>query len=221
MTDPRLQPDEERRLREEEERSRREQRSRTDIEREITAERELPPDRRYRHRAIERSASSSPPHARRELRTGDSADRTPLDRPAADPGHAADHAVATDIEALRRTAAERQLARERAVHETEPETSRGLVIASRVVNFVFSVIYALLGLRLLLGILGANPNATFAQWVTQASEPLHAPFRGLFPNVTIEDGFTFALSVAFAILVYALAHALIQGALRIAGPRVA
>lgn len=128
---------------------------------------------------------------------------------------------ATDIEALRHTAAQRrELGYDDVAFEHGLRTSRGLVITSRVLHLLFVVIYALLGLRLLLGLLAANPNATFARWVSAASDPLAAPFRGIFPHVTFEDGFTFALSVAFAMLVYALVHALLYGVLRVfAAPR--
>lgn len=97
------------------------------------------------------------------------------------------------------------------------ERGRGVALAARVVNFVFLAVYTLLGLRLLLGVLSANPEAVFVRWITAATDPLVAPFRGVFPSVTIEDGITFGLSTAFAILVYALVHALLHSLLRIFG----
>ena len=104
--------------------------------------------------------------------------------------------------------------------ETAVQPIRGVTFAAQIVNFFFLAIYTLLGLRLLLGVLGANPDAGFVRWITAASDPLYAPFRAVFPTVTIEDAFTFALSVAFALLVYALLHALMHSLLRIfAAPR--
>ncbi|HEX7122014.1 MAG TPA: hypothetical protein VF178_06545 [Gemmatimonadaceae bacterium] len=133
----------------------------------------------------------------------------------------ADRAPPADIEALRHAAARRrQLGHDDVPFEHGVRTSRALVMASRLLSAVFFVIYALLGLRLVLGLVSANPDAPFVRWSTTASDPLAAPFRGIFPNVTFEDGFTFALSVAFAMLVYALVHALLYGVVRVfAAPR--
>lgn len=100
---------------------------------------------------------------------------------------------------------------------SEVQRGHGVAVAARVVNFVFLAIYTLLGVRLLLGVLGANPEAAFVRSISAASEPMVAPFRGVFPSVSIEDGITFALSVAFAILVYALLHALVHSLLRVFG----
>ena len=83
------------------------------------------------------------------------------------------------------------------------------------VDFVFFVIYALLGLRFVLTLLGARTDASFAQWVYSASDPLYAPFSGLLPNLTAGAGFTLALPVLFAILVYGLLHAAIRRLLRV------
>lgn len=114
--------------------------------------------------------------------------------------------------------------RTRAVDETvhtERELDRARVAArgSQVVDYIFWVIYAVLGLRFLLALLGANSEAGFAQFVRGVSEPFLAPFRGIVPSPTLEGGYTLALPVLVAVVAYALLHAAINGLLRMAAHR--
>jgi hypothetical protein len=165
----------------------------------------VPPDERERTRDTERRGRS-------RLRA-----ILDIERRITSDATLADRGAPADVDALERIAAERRYVPvvSEAQREREAGPQRGIAIARHAVNVIFVVAYALLALRLLLGALRANPEAPFVQWVLNTSEPLHAPFLGLFPNVVIEDGFTFALSVAFAILVYAMFHALIHALLRL------
>ena len=114
--------------------------------------------------------------------------------------------------------------RDRAVHEvvgTEREVQRGRSTA-RVAQFVdygFGIIYALLGIRLILALVAARPGAAFVQWITAATNPLYAPFRGILPNLNSEGGYTLVLPVLFAILMYAVLHAAVRGLLKLIGER--
>jgi hypothetical protein len=114
--------------------------------------------------------------------------------------------------------------RGRAVAEvvgTEREVQRGRSTA-RVAQFVdygFGIIYALLGIRLVLALVAARPGAVFVQWITAATNPLYAPFRGILPNLTTEGGFTLVLPVLFAILMYAVLHVAVRGLLKLIGER--
>ena len=114
--------------------------------------------------------------------------------------------------------------RGRAVAEvvgTEREVQRGRSTA-RVAQFVdygFGIIYALLGIRLVLALVAARPGAAFVQWITAATNPLYAPFRGILPNLTTEGGFTLVLPVLFAILMYAVLHVAVRGLLKLIGER--
>lgn len=116
--------------------------------------------------------------------------------------------------------------RERTMRQAEAnqavlERRRALTPLFRFVDFVFFLIYAVLGIRLVLTLLAARPEAPFAQFIFRVSEPLYAPFRGLLPNLTTEAGFTVALPLIFAMLVYGLVHAGIRKLLSVfAGPRV-
>jgi uncharacterized protein YggT (Ycf19 family) len=104
--------------------------------------------------------------------------------------------------------------REVVATEREVERARGIARVSQVVDYLFYVVYAFLGVRLLLALLAARPEAGFVQWIATVTDPLYAPFRGIFPNVTVNGGYTFALPLAFAIAMYAILHALILAFLR-------
>ncbi len=103
------------------------------------------------------------------------------------------------------------------VAETERavERSRGMARISQVVDYIFYVVYALLALRLILALLAARRSAGFVQFIHTITDPLYAPFRGIVGSPTIDGGFTLALPIIIAIVVYALLHAGINGLLRL------
>lgn len=110
--------------------------------------------------------------------------------------------------------------RSKAVEEvaaTRREVERGRFVAriSQVVDYVFFLIYGLFGLRLLLALLGARSNNTFVQFVYSVTDPFYWPFRGIVPSPTTPEGFTLALPVVIALIVYLLLHLAINGFLRI------
>ena len=76
---------------------------------------------------------------------------------------------------------------------------------SAVVNFVFAIIYTIIGLRIVLEFIGANEANRFKAFVDRLSAPLLAWFDGLLPNLRI-DTFVLPLSFLFALVVYALVH---------------
>ncbi|MEX0930174.1 MAG: YggT family protein [Candidatus Paceibacterota bacterium] len=78
------------------------------------------------------------------------------------------------------------------------------IVLIRLISIVVSLVEIFLGLRLILKLLGANPNAGFVSWVYNTSEPLLVPFRGMFPAPAVEAGFILEFSTLFAILIYAL-----------------
>ncbi len=103
--------------------------------------------------------------------------------------------------------------------EREVERSRGLARVSQVVDYIFYVIYALLAVRLLLALLAARSSAGFVQFIRSVTDPLYAPFRGIVGSPSIEGGYTLALPIVIAIIVYALVHAGINGLLRLVAHR--
>lgn len=61
---------------------------------------------------------------------------------------------------------------------------------------------------------GANPDASFAEWVYRSLTRVMAPFRGLFEPVPVDGRSVLDVSILFAMIVYGLAalllHALID-----------
>jgi len=107
------------------------------------------------------------------------------------------------------------------VVETEREVERARAVArvSQVVDYIFYVIYGLLAIRLVLALLAARPAAGFVKLIHTVTDPLYRPFRGIVASPTAEGGYTLALPIVIAIIVYALVHAGINGLLRLIAHR--
>jgi uncharacterized protein YggT (Ycf19 family) len=103
--------------------------------------------------------------------------------------------------------------------EREVERARGLARVSQVVDYIFYLIYALLAIRLLLALLAARSSAGFVQFIYAVTDPLYAPFRGIVASPRVEGGYTLALPIVIAIIVYALLHLGVNGLLRLLAHR--
>lgn len=99
--------------------------------------------------------------------------------------------------------------------EREVERARGLARVSQVVDYIFYLIYALLAIRLVLALLAARKSAGFVQFIYSVTDPLYAPFRGIVASPSAEGGYTLALPIVIALIVYALLHAGINGLFRL------
>ncbi|MDP3995454.1 MAG: YggT family protein [bacterium] len=73
-----------------------------------------------------------------------------------------------------------------------------------IIDFVMTIAIASLMIRFLLKLFSANPAAPFVKWMYAVSDPLLAPFRGIFPATSLEDGFIIEFATLFAIAMYAL-----------------
>jgi YggT family protein len=106
------------------------------------------------------------------------------------------------------------------VHEHRSVTTEGPAVAPessevvstfnpgwRAVQFVylvFGVIDGLLLIRLVLKLLGANPQAGFSSWIYNVTGIFLGPFKNLLPSIGNQQS-VLEMSVVVAILVYALA----------------
>lgn len=72
------------------------------------------------------------------------------------------------------------------------------------VTFFFGIIEILLAFRIVLSLLGANTNAEFSQWIFNNTDPLVAPFTGLFPSPSLASTFVLDTAAIFALIVYAV-----------------
>lgn len=75
--------------------------------------------------------------------------------------------------------------------------------ASQVVYLVLGIVEALLIIRFVLKLLGANPDAAFSSLVYGVTEPLVMLFEGVFPNAAAR-GSVLDLAALLAMIVYAL-----------------
>jgi hypothetical protein len=97
--------------------------------------------------------------------------------------------------------------------------ARGLARVSQVVDYLFYVVYSLLAIRLVLELIGARSGAGFVQLIRAVTAPFYAMFRGIVASPSIEGGYTLALPIVLAIVVYALLHAGVKGLLRLIAHR--
>lgn len=99
--------------------------------------------------------------------------------------------------------------------EREVDRARGLARVSQVVDYIFYLIYALLGMRFFLNLLGARPGAGFVQFINAVTDPFYAPFKGIVPTPSTAEGFRLALPILVALVAYILLHLAINGLLRL------
>ncbi len=83
------------------------------------------------------------------------------------------------------------------------ENVSGVVIAQRVVYYVGGVIVALLFIRLLLQLLGANQGSDFVGFIYGLTGIFVAPFYGIFGEPTFGQSH-FETSTLIAIVIYSL-----------------
>jgi uncharacterized protein YggT (Ycf19 family) len=75
--------------------------------------------------------------------------------------------------------------------------------AMEIIYLVFGIIDAVLLIRLVLKLLGANAHAGFAQFIYGLTDFFLAPFKGLLPTI-VSGQSVLELSLIFAILIYSL-----------------
>jgi hypothetical protein len=102
------------------------------------------------------------------------------------------------------------------VVETEREVgrARGVARISQVIDYLFFLLYALLGLRFLLALLAARSSAGFVQFIVMVTNPFYEPFRGIVASPRTDGGHTLMMPLVIAFIVYVLLHLAINGLLR-------
>jgi uncharacterized protein YggT (Ycf19 family) len=103
--------------------------------------------------------------------------------------------------------------------EREVTRARGVARVSQVVDYIFFVLYALLGLRFLLALLAARSSAGFVRFIVAVTDPFYRPFRGIVNSPSTDSGHTLLVPLIIAIVVYLLLHLAINGLLRIIAHR--
>jgi hypothetical protein len=76
---------------------------------------------------------------------------------------------------------------------------------TQTIYFIFGLIEALLVIRFVLKALGASAEAGFAQLIYRLTDPLVAPFLGLFGSPQAAGGTILEVHTLIALVIYALA----------------
>ena len=106
------------------------------------------------------------------------------------------------------------------------ETKRWILWVGRLFTLFIYVVFlayaVIVGIAFVLQLLGANPDADFADWIYRAAANITEPFRGIFPTTQVSDRSTFNASLLFALIVYLVVAVILHGivdwlARRIAG----
>lgn len=103
--------------------------------------------------------------------------------------------------------------------EREVDRSRAAARVSQVLNYLFYVLYVLLGIRLVLGALQASHSAGFMLLIVTVTDPFYQPFKGIVSSARTDDGFTLIWPLVVAIVAYMLLHLFINGLLRMLSRR--
>jgi YggT family protein len=85
-----------------------------------------------------------------------------------------------------------------------PRKEHQITVAERVVYLIGGILLAILGLRFLLMLLGANSGAGFANFIYTVSHPFVVPFFGLFNYREQFGASRFEFETLIAIVVYAI-----------------
>ncbi|MGZ8844842.1 MAG: YggT family protein [Pyrinomonadaceae bacterium] len=99
--------------------------------------------------------------------------------------------------------------------EREVERARGVARISQIIDYLFFVLYALLGLRFLLALLAARSGTGFVRFIVAVTDPFYRPFRGIVASPSTDGGHTLMIPLIIAIVVYLLLHLGINGLLRL------
>src|SRR5262249_44791102 len=102
--------------------------------------------------------------------------------------------------------------------DAEIERARDVARISQVIDYIFYLIYWIIGLEIVLDLAGAREGNGFRRLIDSFANPLLSPFRGLLEDLS-RGQFRLKLSFIFALVVYILLHMAINGLLRLAAHR--
>lgn len=104
----------------------------------------------------------------------------------------------------------------REVEDSEREVRRGRKLARtyQFVDYLFYLVYGLIGLMIGLELLGAREWTGFMRFMTLVTTPLLAPFKSVMPDPAI-GSFQLMLSYVLALVVYILLHRAVKGFFRL------
>jgi uncharacterized protein YggT (Ycf19 family) len=78
-------------------------------------------------------------------------------------------------------------------------------VASAILYFITGIVEVLIIFRIILMLFAADNTAQFTVWLYSSTDPLVAPFQGVFPTINLGNVITFEISSALALIVYGVA----------------
>jgi uncharacterized protein YggT (Ycf19 family) len=104
--------------------------------------------------------------------------------------------------------------------EANVEARSGWLTVGRLARVLLWFVYAWLIVNLVLLLLaftlrlfGANPEASFVDWVYRSVARTMAPFRGMFEPIALSDQSVLDTSLLFAAIIYSLAALFLRSAI--------
>jgi uncharacterized protein YggT (Ycf19 family) len=104
--------------------------------------------------------------------------------------------------------------------QANPAERSGWLTAANLARVLLWFVYAwlivnlvLLLLAFTLRLLGANPAASFTDWVYRSVARTMAPFRGMFEPLVLSDHSVLDTSLLFAVIIYSLAALCLRSAI--------
>ena len=101
-----------------------------------------------------------------------------------------------------------------AASEAELGRARTGARVSQIIDYLFYVLSALIGLQTVLELLAVRESSGFKQFMNAITSPFLAPFKGLMADPSMGSS-QLMLSYVIALVVYVLLHLAINGALRL------
>ncbi len=86
----------------------------------------------------------------------------------------------------------------------------------RILDLLFSALYSLLAVRMVLDFLVARKDSGFYELIRMLSDPFYGPFKDIVHSSTFDGNHPIVWSLAIAILAYMLAHVALRGLLGLA-----
>ena len=100
-------------------------------------------------------------------------------------------------------------------NDDPPRSVRILTRIHLVVNYLFCLLYGLIGLEILLDLAGASESSTFKQFLNALTHPFLGPFMGLFVDPVFRGRYRLRVSYMVALMVYTLVHLAAYGLIRL------
>jgi len=88
---------------------------------------------------------------------------------------------------------------------------KGIIPIASILYLIFGFIVGVILLRIVFLLLGANPGSGFVSWIYSVSQPLVAPFAGIFNTPNAQGVATLDVAGLVAVIVYGIIGALLGG----------